>query len=217
MKMESGHPCVLAFETSTAHASLAVWKEGQVLFQGEFLSERSHNSQIFAPLQKALEAHRSEISRIVVGTGPGSYAGVRISLSAAIGLSLFLDVPVIGLASLGALGQPGEYLVTGDARRGTWYVAEVSQGRLQAAPWLGSATGAQERILQHGGLVFTTDVASPPFCAALVARPQSVHLAALAASLPWEAFVDESQRPLEPIYLAPPFITMPKPRNVPLS
>jgi tRNA threonylcarbamoyl adenosine modification protein YeaZ len=45
----------------------------------------------------------SDLTRIGVGTGPGNFTGIRISVSAARGLSLGLGIPAIGVSTLEAL------------------------------------------------------------------------------------------------------------------
>ena len=45
----------------------------------------------------------SDISAIAVGTGPGNFTGTRISVSAARGLALSLEVPAIGVSRLAAM------------------------------------------------------------------------------------------------------------------
>ena len=71
---------ILALETSTRQASLAVWRDGEVVREWSFCSERSHNSLLFAPLREAWAVAEPDL--MVVGTGPGSYAGVRVALAA---------------------------------------------------------------------------------------------------------------------------------------
>lgn len=70
-----------------------------------------------------------DLSCIGVGTGPGNFTGVRISVAAARGLALGLGVPAVGVTSLEALayGRTGARLVTLDARRGALY-AQVFEG-----------------------------------------------------------------------------------------
>ena len=46
----------------------------------------------------------SQIDVIGVGTGPGNFTGIRISVSAARGLALGLDVPAVGVTAFDALG-----------------------------------------------------------------------------------------------------------------
>lgn len=71
------------------------------------------------------------VTRIVVGTGPGSFAGVRSAIAFATGFSLGTPCEVLGLPSpCAVVGQlsgqaPGNsrLAVIGDARRGKFWVA----------------------------------------------------------------------------------------------
>lgn len=65
-----------------------------------------------------------QLGRIVVTTGPGSFTGLRIGLSAARGLGLALDIPVIGVGTLVAmsLSAAGPSAVLVDARRSEAYL-----------------------------------------------------------------------------------------------
>ena len=48
----------------------------------------------------------SDLDRIAVTPGPGSFTGVRVGIAAARGLALALDIPAIGIGSLDALALP---------------------------------------------------------------------------------------------------------------
>jgi len=61
--------------------------------------------------------------RIVVGTGPGSFAGIRSALAFAQGYALGSKCEVLGLPSACALADGGKVAVVGDARRGKAWVA----------------------------------------------------------------------------------------------
>lgn len=70
------------------------------------------------------ELDLAEIDRIVVGTGPGSFAGIRSALAFAQGFALGRNCEVLGLPSPCALAVEGESIaVVGDARRGMCWVA----------------------------------------------------------------------------------------------
>ena len=64
---------------------------------------------------------------IVVGLGPGSYAGVRIAIATAIGLKAAANARLVGLPSICAIDQ-SEYLFVGDARRNSFFFAHVVRG-----------------------------------------------------------------------------------------
>ncbi|MEM0970915.1 MAG: hypothetical protein AAGJ31_16295 [Verrucomicrobiota bacterium] len=70
----------LALETSTPHASLALWDPDRetLVDTVSFESHRAHNSAIFAPLQEMIQRATlpwADLSEILVGTGPGSDGG----------------------------------------------------------------------------------------------------------------------------------------------
>jgi tRNA threonylcarbamoyladenosine biosynthesis protein TsaB len=223
-------PSILAIETSTPRGSVAVVCDGKVCFEKSFTSERSHNAQLFAPLREALDACVGPLRAVVVGTGPASYTGVRIGIAAAQGVALSRNVPVCGLPSVGALktsviqkepvevGQPAwprrssSYYFCGDARRGSFFVADVRGGSMGAV----NVVDAEELRRCHSENQqkcpwFTFD-AKPPLGLEPVycVSPSAVVLAENVAR--WsDAELDYiAGLPLQPIYLAAPFITMPK-------
>ena len=77
----------LALETSTPRGGVAVFQDGELVFSESFTADRSHSSGLFAVIERAL-AGKERPGQIVVGLGPGSYAGVRIAIAAGIGISV---------------------------------------------------------------------------------------------------------------------------------
>ncbi len=65
----------------------------------------------------------ADLERVVTTTGPGSFTGLRIGLSAARGIALARGIPVVGVSSLVALslGAEGPVAVLLDARRDEAY------------------------------------------------------------------------------------------------
>ena len=69
-------------------------------------------------------------ARIVVGTGPGSFAGIRAALAFAQGYAIGSGCEVLGLPSPCAYADEGPLAVVGDARRGLRWVALFDGCRL---------------------------------------------------------------------------------------
>ena len=66
----------------------------------------------------------SDLSKIGVCTGPGNFTGIRISVSAARGLALGLEIPAIGVTSFETTlyGRGNENLALLPANKGFYYV-----------------------------------------------------------------------------------------------
>jgi tRNA threonylcarbamoyladenosine biosynthesis protein TsaB len=112
---------ILAFDTATDLATSAL------VADGETLGERTTRPQsLLADVDALLAAAQlvpSDLTAIVVGTGPGSFTGTRIGLSVARGLALSLDLPVAGVSTLAALAAATEHAFpVVDARRGEIFV-----------------------------------------------------------------------------------------------
>jgi len=113
----------LAFDTATDVATSALVWDGEVL--GELRSRPVSVLEDVDALLRRGGARAAQLEGLVVGTGPGSFTGLRMGLAVARGLALALDVPVAGVATLAALaaGAPGALPVI-DARRGEVFVLE---------------------------------------------------------------------------------------------
>ncbi|MFZ4768102.1 MAG: tRNA (adenosine(37)-N6)-threonylcarbamoyltransferase complex dimerization subunit type 1 TsaB [Roseimicrobium sp.] len=205
--------CVLAIETSTARGGVAAVCGSEVCFEQTFTSERSHNSQLFVPLKTALDHCAEHLRLLVVGTGPASYTGVRIGIAAAQGVALSRSVPVIGLPSVLAVSHAGEsFMVCGDARRGVFFVAEVCHTRLRGEIVTLDAAALRRYREQHGSIPWFTFDSKPPLelSGVTVTQPSVAVLASIAATLPRDEILALAEKPLEPLYLSAPFVTMPK-------
>jgi len=106
----------LAFDTATRVATAALVRDGTVL--GERVSRAVSVLEDADELLREAGAEQRDLTGLVVGTGPGSFTGIRIGLAAARGLAFSLSIPVAGVSTLDALaaGAPGAVPVI-DARR----------------------------------------------------------------------------------------------------
>jgi tRNA threonylcarbamoyladenosine biosynthesis protein TsaB len=123
---------ILAFDTATDVATSALVDDGEVL--GERTSTAVTLLQDLDALLRQAGAHTSQVDGLAVGTGPGSFTGIRIGLATARGLALALGMPVAGVSTLAALaaGAPGAVPVI-DARRGEVFVLEAEPRVLEPA------------------------------------------------------------------------------------
>jgi tRNA threonylcarbamoyladenosine biosynthesis protein TsaB len=123
---------VLALDTATPSANVALLDEGEVL--GE---RRSTASAVLADGDRLLDEAGltvHDLDGLVVGTGPGSFTGLRIGLAGALGLALALGVPVAGVSTLDVLAAAAPDVVPViDARRGEVF-ALVRGGPRAVAP-----------------------------------------------------------------------------------
>jgi tRNA threonylcarbamoyladenosine biosynthesis protein TsaB len=200
---------ILAIDLSSAQGSLALFQGGCLVFEAMFQSERSHNACLFGPLKQALDhVGHEEDGLILVGTGPGSYTGVRISIAAAQGIALARGWQIIGSPSICTAEAP-EYHVIGDARRGMFYHAQVAHGRLTQPPELLGASAIEELCRKASSLPwFSFDNKNPLGLPHLnLMSPKAAALARLSLSLSKEEKEQLSSSQLEPYYLQEAFIT----------
>ena len=97
---------ILAIESSSKPASVAVCEDGElvsVLFQRSGLTHSRTLLQMAQDVLKNLEMTVRDVDLIAVAHGPGSFTGIRIGISAAMGLSWGADIPVAGVSTLEAM------------------------------------------------------------------------------------------------------------------
>ncbi len=132
----ASEPLILAFDTSAAHCAAALLSGDRCLAQRSEAMQGGQAERLFPLLEELLaEAGVAwrDLAALGVGTGPGSFTGVRVAVAAARGLALSLGVPAVGVSGFDALGAEGPrpLLASLDARRGACFLKRLDAG---AAP-----------------------------------------------------------------------------------
>jgi len=198
---------ILGLELSSARGSVALFNDGNVVFFREWQNDRKNSGPFFEYLAEVLKEFEKP-DTIIVGLGPGSYAGTRIAISAAIGLQAASQSRLIGFPSICAIEcDTAEYCVIGDARRQTFFLARIHGNNLAESPTLMTEAELRAKLdkVDSTMSIFTSEKL-PQFERAAIRYPSAKVLVRLAS----DANRNFSQPPLEPIYLREPHITIPK-------
>jgi len=93
---------MLAIEQSSATGSLALFRDESLLVERSWMDTRLHSQQFFGIIPSAMKeasVSPADIALIGVGVGPGSFAGLRMAVSAARAFALPGKTRVFGLNS----------------------------------------------------------------------------------------------------------------------
>ncbi len=122
----------LALDTSGSDTSVALFSESSELVAVESEVSETHSTRLEVLVKKILQNH-NELRAILLGTGPGSFTGLRISFAFAKGLALGSGVGIFGIPTLTALGcqmikESGskDLLVLEDARRQEYFATSIN-------------------------------------------------------------------------------------------
>lgn len=101
---------ILALECSATPASVALWKDGQMLGESYVRIKQTHSQTLLPMTQALLNAvgvKVADLDRIAVSHGPGSFTGVRIGIATAKGLAFAGDIPCCGVSTLEVIAAGG--------------------------------------------------------------------------------------------------------------
>lgn len=127
---------ILCIESTSRNCSVAVVKEGHTVAIKERISENyTHAEELHPFIQEVIKEagiQTSDLSAVMVSSGPGSYTGLRIGIAAAKGICFSLNIPLLAADTLSILALdaiekwPGfdRYIPMIDARRMEVYMGE---------------------------------------------------------------------------------------------
>ncbi len=131
---------ILAFDTSSKTASVAVLNDHNILYEVIMNVGLNHSEVLLPVIEQACIQTRTKIADIdlfACTIGPGSFTGLRIGASTLKGFMLATGKPAVGVSSLAAIALNAEKsskLICSimDAGRGQVYMAyfEVKEDRL---------------------------------------------------------------------------------------
>ena len=143
----------LALETSTPLGSVAIGDGTRLLAECALSVRATHSETVLDEIERLLAragVRPSDLEAVVVGSGPGSFTGVRIAAALAKGLCYARDLPLYAFSSLRALAASvgrSRICAVFDARRGEVYAAAYAEGGA-GPPTLAPAALPVERLLE---------------------------------------------------------------------
>lgn len=169
-------PYILAFDTTGNAGSLALADGPTLIEEVAITTTDGFGTILFGELEKLMSRHGvawSDIACFASASGPGSFTGVRVGLTAAKGLADASDAKVVGVSNLQALAWFGSGDLRApwmDARRGEIY---------------GAVYDAQLRLVQEETVTLQeTWVAALPEGAVQI--PQGPAIARAIAAIAWQ-------------------------------
>ena len=126
---------LLAFDTSNQALSLAILEDEHLLAQTTLNIKKNHSITLMPAidfLMNSLDMKPTDLDRIVVAQGPGSYTGLRMAVATAKTLAHTLKIELVGVSSLLALVPEqveGLVIPVMDARRNNVYAGFYQSGQ----------------------------------------------------------------------------------------
>ena len=102
-------PLLLAIDTTTRNASVALAEEDQVVALRAWRSVANHSGELMPTVAQVLESRGcrpADLDGVAVALGPGGFSALRTGLSAAKGLCLATGIPIAGIGSLDIEAYP---------------------------------------------------------------------------------------------------------------
>jgi tRNA threonylcarbamoyladenosine biosynthesis protein TsaB len=220
--------------TTSGNPAVALVREGEEPIRAASDTPRSHAEKLVPLIHQVLDEAGlapADLAAIAVGTGPGTYTGLRIGLVTARTLAFALDIPVWGISDLDVLAADAalrlhlesgsSILATTDAKRhevywGRYRVDPRPLNAADAGPWLtrleGPSVSAPAVAPDAGTIVGEGALRYPEELAPAAGANHDVDPALLARLAARRAAEGEDVN-TEPLYLRRPDVQAPSPRK----
>lgn len=93
----------LFFDTSSDLLKVSLIKDNNIIFDKELCTKNDHSSYLIPTIDEAFKSNNidfKELDEIIVGNGPGSFTGTRISIAVAKTYAFSFNIPVYMISSL---------------------------------------------------------------------------------------------------------------------
>lgn len=207
---------VLALDTCLSACSAAVLDGERVLARASEPMTRGHQERLAPLVAEVMDAAGlafSQLERIGVSVGPGSFTGLRVGLAFAQGLAAALGVPLAGVGTLEALaaeGGAGLVFAAIDARRDQVYLQAFSDGVALSAPDVLPVGVAAARLAEiGGGGAFTLVGSGAPLLAQAAPLARIVQADAADPATVARLAAARAPGPAKPLYLRAPDARLP--------
>ena len=99
----------LSIDTSTRYAGVCLSQQGAVVAEYSWFSRQNHSVELLPAVErllKAVDITARDLTCIVIAIGPGGFSALRVGMSAAKGLGIALDIPLVALNTLDVEADP---------------------------------------------------------------------------------------------------------------
>lgn len=170
---------LLAIDTATRYASVALYGEKGILSEVTWYSVDNHSTEVMPTIVAMMERQGlspQDLSAVAVAKGPGSFTGLRIGMSLAKGLALGLGIPIVAIPTL----EITAYMVR-DPGCPVFAILEAGRGRICVGTfqYKGGQPVQQGDIALYESLLWRPDLSTKAWAAGEISPRLAEHLRSL--------------------------------------
>lgn len=150
---------VLAFDSALQGCSAAFYDSGtQETFHEIVVMERGQAEHLVPMIERVMRAagrKHTDLDALCVTVGPGAFTGIRLALSAARGMALALEIPVVGLTTFDVLAaqyfsgssKNADLCILLETKRSDYYAQFFAHdAKPQSAPFAGGGASIMDMM-----------------------------------------------------------------------